>query len=719
MAEPTDTANVILTRPDDIEKSAPGIVKRWKAELALADQAEKDWRKEADDVFKLYDSKDSKANSFNILWSNTETLAPAVYNSTPEPDVRRRFRDADPIGKVASTALERGLSYQIDDYDFDSEIQDVVLDVLLPGRGLARIVYEPHFVQVGQDGVKPAPAAGTYQEPPEDAQDAVPDAGDAPQPAPPYEQIVGQDARCAHVQWDDFRHGPGKRWPDVNWISFRHEFTQEMCEEKFGEEIAKKLEYAQGKDSDKIEDKQTKEIFKVIEVQEIWDRDKRRVLFIAITYKDGPLLVVPDPLKLREFYPIPRPIYAIANSRSLVPTPLYRMYKEQAEELDRVSARINRIVNTLKVRGAYAGHIKEAGGILELGDNEMLAIENVSAIAEIGGLDKAIWVMPIDALAKALEYLYKARDQIKQAIYEISGIADILRGATSPSETLGAQQLKSQWGSLRIQKIQRRVQRFIRDLLRLKAEVIAEQFTAQQMASMTNIQLPDAQAKEQAQQAIQQAQMSQQPPPPQAQDILDKPTWDDVMAFLRSDSMRQYRVDIETDSTVADTINQDMAGFTQAVQGIGQIIAGSGQAVQSGMIPIDAIKEICLAFARKARTGSALEDALESIKAPAAPPPQAQAPPDHSLQIAQMQGEQKQAIAQLQEQNKQQIAQIQETSKAQREQFAEQLKSERVSRKDELDAAVRVIVASIAAQKTVDAATAQNAQNEFSQDVAA
>ena len=46
--------------------------------------------------------------------------------------------------------------------------------------------------------------------------------------------------------------------------------------------------------------------------------------------------------------------------------------------------------------------------------------------------------------------LYQQREQIKAVIYELTGLSDIARGASKASETLGAQQLKSQWGSIRL-----------------------------------------------------------------------------------------------------------------------------------------------------------------------------------------------------------------------------------------------------------------------------
>ncbi len=86
--------------------------------------------------------------------------------------------------------------------------------------------------------------------------------------------------------------------------------------------------------------------------------------------------------------------------------------------------------------------------------------------------DHIMWY-PIDVISAALEKLYLARDQIKNVIYETTGISDILRGLTDPNETLGAQQIKTQWGSLRVQRKQAEVARFARDLFRLKAEIFA------------------------------------------------------------------------------------------------------------------------------------------------------------------------------------------------------------------------------------------------------
>lgn len=572
-----------------MERTPQGIVRRWLAELDVAKRTEKAWCDEGKDIWSKYEAEKTANSSFNILWSNTDTLAPAVFNSLPTPDVRRRFRDADPVGKQASEIIERTLSYEQDQYDAYKIAQDAVLDMLLPGRGVIRVRYIPLM-----DGDK----------------------------------VLDELVPWEHVQWDEFARGPGKRWDDVQWVAFAHDMSRETAQETFGQEMADKLEYGDGENTDKLSEKQERELFQTTRVWEIWDKPSRRALFIAPCYKEGPLKEQDDPLGLTGFFPMARPAYSIVQSRSLLPIPLYRLYKEQAKELNRVSTRINKIVDALKVRGAYAGSQTDLAAVIEAGDNQMIPVQNLSGMADMGGLEKSIWIMPIDKLERVLVALYASRDQIKQTIYEITGISDIIRGSTSASETATAQKLKSEWGTMRLQKMQKEIQRLLRDTMRLQAEIYAQRYDQERFAAITGVQLPTQQQKTQAQammqQAAQKAQMQgqpPQPPPPQLQEMLAKPSWEDVIGLLRQDGLRQYRIDIETDSTVKDALQADMMGLAEVTEAIGQLMAGAAPAVQAGLLPVEVPKEVALAIARRARLGTAVEDALQTIEQP---PPQNQ-----------------------------------------------------------------------------------------------
>src|SRR5574343_1657747 len=88
--------------------------RKWKREVDMAGRREKEWRTEGKKIIKRYRGEERKKSRFNVLWSNTEILRSSVYNSRPNPDVRRRFRDSDPVGKAVSQILERCLIVLVD-----------------------------------------------------------------------------------------------------------------------------------------------------------------------------------------------------------------------------------------------------------------------------------------------------------------------------------------------------------------------------------------------------------------------------------------------------------------------------------------------------------------------------------------------------------------------------------------------------------------------------
>lgn len=617
--------NATLETVKDAGTTPAGTVKRWLLELSLADKEEKDWRKTADRVEKRYrgDSKPgqeaARRNQFNILWSNTETLSPSLYNSTPTPDVRRRFRDKDPIGKAAAELLERSLDYALDAYDFDDVMQDAIHDTLIVGRAVARIRYMPSFKTVDATEMDGSDEDGSYE-------------------ALEYEQVI-----CELVPWADFRHGPGKRWRDVSWIAFQSFLTREELVEKFGA-IGKtiELEDVDMGDEHKDADDQERDVFKRLSVWEIWDKDKREVVFLAASYKDKPLKVEPDPMGLDGFFPIPRPMYSIRSTKNLVPIPEYTLYEDQANELDRISARIVKLIAAIKFRGIYDSTIGELQHLMNDDETVFRPAQNVTALIERGGLEKAIWTMPIEMAANVLAALYQSRDQTKQTIYEITGISDILRGSTDPNETATAQGIKNQWGALRLQRRQAEVQRFARDVLRLKAEIIAEKFQPETVLDMANLKFPTQAEKQQAQQQQMMAMQQQQPmmppsipqpgmplPPPQPPpsppdpamiEMLDKPSVEEVFSFLRDNAHRQFRIDIESDSTIAAILQQDQKNITELLSGMTAFMQGVAPAVQTGALPMGAAKAIMLAAVRRYKLGSEVEDELDKI--PEQLPPQ-------------------------------------------------------------------------------------------------
>ena len=591
MPDNMDAQGGTLITPEDAGKGAPGVVARWIAELDLSDKVEKNWRERAKDVQERYrdektqnERRYSSSNRYNILYSNIQTICPALYNQSPTPDVRRRYRDADPVGKEISEVLERCLSFTMDDCDFDRYMRLAIKDQQICGRGVTRVRYDPVFGEESDE------------------------MGD------PYDDLKGEEVKFQHVNWADFRHGPGRTWEEVEWIAFSHLMTRDALRDKFGDKIGDEVELdytpigMEDKDGDVVAD-----TFKRATVWEIWCSRQKEVIFISKSMKERPLKTDPDPLQLRGFFPTPRPLYATENTDSLVPVEPFRFYRDQANELDNITRRISGIIAACKVRGIYDSTITEMSNLMDAGENMMVPAQDVLPLMQSGGLDKAIWMWPIEKIAGVLNELYNQREQIKKTIYEITGIADIMRGSSASSETLGAQQLKVQFGTMRLDDMGREIQRYARDLVRITAEIISEHFSPDSIAMMTDIKLPSPEEKMMAQQQAQMMAQQQQPMPPQLEEMLQKPTWGECMQVLRDDKQRSYRVDIETDSTISGDQAMDQKSMTELLTGVSTFITNAGPAVAAGYLPLEAAKAMLMSAVRRFRMGREVEDALDMI----------------------------------------------------------------------------------------------------------
>src|SRR6478736_8976801 len=94
---------------------------KWVEAISCYEREFKKWENRAEKIVKIYrdfdsnsDNRNTQSINFNILWSNVQTLMPAVFARLPQPDVSRRYRDNDPIGRVAAMLLERALCYEVD-----------------------------------------------------------------------------------------------------------------------------------------------------------------------------------------------------------------------------------------------------------------------------------------------------------------------------------------------------------------------------------------------------------------------------------------------------------------------------------------------------------------------------------------------------------------------------------------------------------------------------
>lgn len=579
-------------KPQDVsapsEKPEFGPSEPWLAEIEAAAKREKNWRKDARTTLKRYmleGEENQREGRFNILWSNTEVLRQAIYNIPPKPDVRQRWETKDPVALAVAELLDRGLTYGIDTAGFDVVGRRTVLDYLLPGRSVVRVRYVPKLEPVSDaDGLPMVDAEGK-----------------------PVERIADECVVFENVPWNDFLHSDATCWENVDWVAFRHRVTKEDAQKLFPA-FAEDLKYEQPRDDGQDDDgrlasydsQSTTERDKRAKVWEVWDSRTKTVIWVSKGI-DKIMLKTPPPLELKGFWPVARPMLAVEHPGSLMPKPIYMQYQEQAKELDLLTRRINKTVGVIKWRGLYDATLGDDLGRLfsEAKDGDLVPTDKALAYVEKGGLAGAIFTMPLNEVIAVLQNLYQSREATKQTIYEITGISDLLRGSTNPNETATAQQLKASWGASRVDGMKREVQRFFRDTLEIAAEIMAEHFQVETWAAMTSSKYPTAADKATAQAAIQQAQAAayqaqmtgQQPGQDvaqkiqQAQAVLNQPSWDDIQKVMKDDLLRSYRVDIETDSTIAPNQQAEAKALGESMQMIGGLMAQLIPGVEKGIVP--------------------------------------------------------------------------------------------------------------------------------------
>lgn len=664
-------------------------VDKWLQVTKSYDTEFKKWTARVARILKRYRDDLSSASSsdtarFNVLWSNVQTLVPAVYAKLPKADVSRRFSDNDAVGRVAALLIERALDYEIEHYpDFRSTMRNAVEDRFLGGRGVGWVRYDPHIKKqdIPEDGLQITEDVEN-----ESADTHNPTAGNEAGP----EEIAYECAPVDYVHWRDFGHSIARTKEEVQqkwrWVYM----TREAAGERFTAEVAAKMAFDTSPEqltkyaaASRINDR--------AKVCELWDKETGKVFW----FQEGcPELLDErdDPLELEGFFPCDE-LYATTTTDSLVPVPDFSLYQYQAQELDTLADRIDGLVQALRVRGVYDSSQPALQRLLTEGDNNtLIPVDKWMALSEKGGLKGAIDILPLDMIAGALQQAYTAMEQIKSQVYEITGISDIIRGQGAASETATAQQIKGQYAGLRLRSMQEAVALFATGLLRLKAQVICTKYQPETiLAYAAAEQMSDA----------------------------DKALIPQALKLIADKPLRNFRIEIAADSLVQLDENQnkqDRVEFLNAFSNFLREAIPAGQASpELAPMLMEMVKFGIAGFKSAKSIEGTIDTALEQLTAKAAHAAQNPQPsPDALKANADMQKLQMEMAAEAQIERGKAAADLQiEQMKAQHQYQLQQAKLEAEERgrehearledmftkwKAQLDAATAITVAEIGAK---------------------
>lgn len=614
------------------DKAEDSYTSKWYCKQLLIAEEEADmWKTAARDAYKEYTLaastvKDYKWNASQnqhipLFWANIQTLQPAIYSQTPIPVIKRRFDDKDDVARVASTGLERFAKSILDQSKFDRVLERLIQDFLIAGRGLGRVYYQAIFSKPNRVYVQDPTQA------PPGTELQTDDTGSYYEEEP---QISTETVAPRWISYETVLSTPGARdWQEVWWVAFTHFYDKRQFKERFKGFIEKlpdwedKIPFCFDSKRDKKDDTATnatevKATGEYIRIYEVWNKRDKKVCWVCAEYSDEYFDEQDDLYDLVGFFPLPEPIQATVGDQTLYPVPDYVQYRQCLYNIDYLANRCQRLIRAMRARGVYDASQDELRRLAsEAGEADLVPVENYIAFQEKGGLENTIQYVPVEKLAAALVQCYEAIDRQKQLIYEITGISDIVRGQTAASETATAQQIKSQFADIRIRRKVREIARIARDLIENMCDLALSRFSDQTITEQAGVQY-----------------MSPQ----------DQQLWPQALELLKNDKFRNFRIEIETDSTIAISSSQDKEARVNLLNSLTAYFNQLVQVGQSAPELLPAMADASLYAIRGLKEANAIEGSIEAsvesyqerLMNPEPPPP------DPAIELEQ----QKQQIAQ-------------------------------------------------------------------------
>ena len=417
------------------KQSNKELYNEWLTKINVSEKAYSAYYDLINEIRKYY-CNERQRNKQNIFWSTVETLKPFLYFKQPQPFIIRGNKQNNPVENMACRIMEKALNWDMKQFDFDSVIKYARNDFLLSGMGILWEQYNSSFKYIGEVMLKDK------------------------------EQVTTQYVSPLNFLTDTDKVSV---WEDVEWIARKGYMSVGDVYYNFGETPADYLSRHNFVD-------------RSITVYEIWDKKTKQIYFLSPEYPEDFLEVHEDTLHLSGFFPCPKPIMATLANNGVIPVPDYVEIKSLLDELDGVNSRMRLTMQALKVSGCYDNSFPELANILDK-DVTLISLNDFDKLKDAGGLRGIIDFAPIEQYISALQVLAERRQVLINSIYEVTGVSDIMRGTSNSHDTATAVVKKTNFGTLRNQDRQNDMQRFLKDLLRLKAEIICEQFSPDTLAS--------------------------------------------------------------------------------------------------------------------------------------------------------------------------------------------------------------------------------------------
>lgn len=553
---------------------------------------------------------------FPIFWSSIRTMQPALYSQTPTPVGERMLEDEDDnIARLASIMIERLAKYLMRATPFDRIEMMTCTTFLWSGKATNKVCFYDESYDLAEGKEKSVKVYYALTTDDQGSQILVNDQGEQlPDGIEVYEDEKGYYTEESSAQYgrkyvslepvayNDILHSPQARhWDEVDWLGFKLLLNKSDVKERFGAEVAELLVYSATLDQVKEKDKKQEDrVESYAEVWEIWDRQRKEVLYVTDSYEDFLEEPKPDPYGLPGFYPCPPFMLGTVGPDDLYPVPDYIQLRPLILQLHAFAKRLKRLIKATQSIGIFDNTIDELKDLAtDALDGDFIGVSNFAQIMNKGGLAQIVQFFPTDDIAKTVQLMFQSMQAYEQMFNDIYGIPDIIRGTSDPNETAAAQQMKGKYASLRFSFMQREFQRLVRDDIEIMCDIALASFDDHQLMEIMGYRFMDQ---------------------------TDQPNFEIALTLLRDPVERVVRVSVQTDSTITMNEESDQAHRQELAQTVFGGLQSMAPLIQATPALGAALCSVVMMLVRGERDGKETEEQLEKafqamLQPPPPPPP--------------------------------------------------------------------------------------------------
>lgn len=494
---------------------------------------------------------------FPLWWSCLMIRQPITFARLPIPVLKDTQGD-DPYGRTACIVGERFTRSILKTFDPFSEFAACNDDFLVTNFAFGRVFYrmvessEPEQIRL-QELQPPPQQPGQQPLPPMviDPRTNTPVQNYETDDLGPYiltgNQITVDNEEVyfdAGLYCNLYIDPEVRQWSKVTRIAFEYQYTYREFIEKFGKDAFAKIsktdieDYKDGKKpiiTFEYHDKFLKEVRWFAEDSEDFFQpaSMTNIEDLQEVNPDGDVPKETDNsdlFGLTGFFPCVEPLRINTSTDEYWPTPEYFQVQDIIEDIHTIVSRLVTLTKAIRIRFLFDSNIVELRQLIsELGEASALGVPNLqqALMNGKGDLSSLVAYFPVDQMIEGVKNMYEAFQQRLDMFFNITGISDIIRGQTpndGTQKTYGEKQLESKFALNRIEPYQRKMQEWVKNNYQLLMELGLKMFNPQTVDDYVTPQTLEPEHQER---------------------------YEVSLELLKSNKRRRFRVDFETDSTVA------------------------------------------------------------------------------------------------------------------------------------------------------------------------